>query len=531
MPGGAAAAGPVTFASPEGKSKLPGILMASFAAFGGFLFGYDTGYISGVKAMPYWLQLFGTNGKLETSNDSLVTSILSAGTFFGALFAYPVGDFLGRRLGIVFACLVFSVGVALQTAATAIPVFTVGRVFAGLGVGLVSCLVPMYQSETAPKWIRGGVVACYQWAITIGLLVAAIVVNATKDIDDERCYRIPIGIQFIWAAILSGGIYTLPESPRYLILKGRDDEARRALGRLLSTEPDSEEVQAEFTDIAGALETERAIGATSYLDCFRSGQGRNGLRTWTGIILQALQQLTGINFIFYYGTTFFMRSGITNSFIITIATNVVNVGMTVPGIWAVDKVGRRSLLIIGAVVMCVCEFIVAIVGVTVSVTNQSGQKVLIAFVCIYIGAFAATWGPIAWVVVGEIFPLAIRAKSMSMATASNWLWNFAIGYSTPYLVDEGAGKAGLGAKVFFIWGGCCFLCLAFTYFFIPETKGLSLEQVDLLYQNSSIIGSNQYRRQLIAEGQNNEAVQANRQAYRTVSRTHEEKLAEKAEHV
>lgn len=122
----------------------------------------------------------------------------------------------------------------------------------------------------------------------------------------------------------------------------------------------------------------------------------------------------------YYGTTFFQRSGIANPFVITIATNVVNVGMTVPGILAIDKVGRRSLLLYGAAIMCVCEYIVAIVGVTVSTTNESGQKVLVAFVCIYIAAFAATWGPIAWVVTGEIFPLAIRAKAMSMSTASNW---------------------------------------------------------------------------------------------------------------
>lgn len=128
-------------------------------------------------------------------------------------------------------------------------------------------------------------------------MIAAVVVNATKDRPDASCYRIPIGIQFAWAAILSGGLFILPESPRYLILKGRDDEARRSLGRLLSAAPDSEEVQAEYVDIAGNLEHEREVGATSYLDCFTNGPGRNCLRTCTGIALQAWQQLTGINFI------------------------------------------------------------------------------------------------------------------------------------------------------------------------------------------------------------------------------------------
>lgn len=165
----------------------------------------------------------------------------------------------------------------------------------------------------------------------------------------------------------------------------------------------------------------------------------------------------------------------------------------------VDRVGRRSMLLVGAAGMVVCEYIVAIVGVTISTENLAGQKVLIAFVCIYIAFFASTWGPIAWVVCGEIYPLAIRAKAMSMSTASNWLWNFAISYATPYLVNEGPGNAGLGVKVFFIWGSTCLGCLVFTYFLIPETKGLSLEQVDILYQNTTPPKSVAYRRQLILE--------------------------------
>ncbi|KAG8711573.1 hypothetical protein FRC08_015736 [Ceratobasidium sp. 394] len=142
----------------------------------------------------------------------------------------------------------------------------------------------------------------------------------------------------------------------------------------------------------------------------------------TGIFLQAWQQLTAINFIFYYGATFFVRSGIRNPFLITIATNVVKVGMTVPGIYLV-KVGRRRLLLIGAAGMLICEYLVTIIGVTISINNQAGRKVLIAFICINIALFAATWGSIVWVVTGEIFPLANRAKTMSLLTASNWLWN------------------------------------------------------------------------------------------------------------
>ena len=490
------------------------LTVTCFAAFGGFLYGYDTGYIGGVKEMPWWLDQFGefnaAQGKnvLSSGNSSLVTSILSVGTFFGALGAYPAGDALGRRWGIIAYLCLFAIGVALQTVGTTIPIFTVGRVFAGLGVGGTSCLVPMYQSECAPKSVRGLIVSAYQWMITIGLLIAAVIVNATKDINGPACFRIPIGIQFAWAAILATGLAIFPESPRYLIMKGHEEKAQRALSRILGAPVDSPEVMEEYAEIASNLHHERSLGKSTYLDCFRNNEGRYGLRMWTGIGIQALQQLSGVNFIFYYGTTFFKQSGISNSFLITIATSVVNVGMTIPGMLAVDRSGRRFLLLTGAVVMATSQLIVAIVGTIIGNGNAAGQKVLIAFVCIFIGAFAATWGPMAWVVTGEIYPNAIRAKAMSMSTASNWLLNFVIGYVTPYMVDSGPGNANLGAKVFFIWGGFCVICFFFVYFCIPETMGLSLEQVDILYRNSSILKSNQFRKQILSENIHDDTIEA-----------------------
>jgi sugar porter (SP) family MFS transporter len=498
------------------------VIMSAFAAFGGILFGYDTGTIGGVIAMQDWLNVFGTFdpthqlGKdtnfmyLPTSDKSLVVSILSAGTFFGALLAFPMGDMVGRKWGIVCSCVVFALGVGLQLD-TRWATFVVGRVIAGLGVGLVSCLVPMYQSECSPKNIRGLIVGLYQLAITIGALLAAIVLNATKDKQSHAAWRTPIAVQFVWAFVLGGGMMLLPESPRYLLHKGREDKARHALGRLTNRPADSPEVDAECTEITLALEEERAIGSGSYADCFKNTSLKNGLRTWTGIMLQGWQQLTGINFIFYYGTTFFQSAGISNPFIITIIADVVNTCMTIVGINLIDRVGRRRLLLIGAAGMMVCEYIVAIVGVTAGqvasdgTVNKTAQRVLIAFVCFYISFFATSWGPVAWVITGEIFPLNIRAKGMSLSVASNWLWNFGIGYATPYLVDpstkgqpNGVATAHLHVKVFFIWGSTCLGCLIFTYFFIPETKGLSLEQIDLLYKESSIVNSEKYRRQMIA---------------------------------
>lgn len=434
--------------------------------------------------MPYWLKTFSTGYTVDglpaitSSQSSMIVSILSAGTFFGALTAAPTADFFGRRYGLMVTMIVFCLGVILQTISTAIPMFTAGRFFAGYGVGMVSALIPLYQSETAPKWIRGTVVGAYQWAITIGLLIAAIVDNATKDRDDTGSYRIPIAVQFAWALIIFFGMLILPETPRMYIKRGNPERAAKSLATLRRLDVDHPAIVEELGEIMANHEYEMALGKASYLDCFR---GNLGKRLATGCLLQALQQLTGVNFIFYYGTSFFKRSGISNSFTVSMITSAVNVASTLPGLYLVEAWGRRPLLLFGAIGMAVCQFIVAGVGTGVGIENIVAQQALIAFVCIYIFFFACSWGPVAWVVTGEIFPLKVRAKSLSMTTASNWLLNWAIAYATPYMVDEGPGNANLQAKVFFVWGGFCFICIAFVYFMIYETKGLSLEQVDELY--------------------------------------------------
>lgn len=457
----------------------PAIVIGLFVAFGGVLFGYDTGTISGIIAMDYWKKEFSTEPDLSitAAQDSLIVSILSAGTFFGALTAAPFGDLLGRRWGlIVSAGLVFNLGVIMQTASTAQPLFIAGRFFAGYGVGLISALIPMYQSETAPKWIRGTIVGAYQLAITIGLFLAAIVNNATKNRQDSGSYRIPIAVQFAWSIILVGGLLFLPETPRYLIKMDKYDEAAKSLGQLRRLPVDHPAVIEELNEVQANHLYEMSLGKSTYIECF---QGTLGKRLLTGCLLQSLQQLTGVNFIFYYGTQYFQRAGFDNPFIIQVITNCVNVASTFPGLWMVERLGRRNLLLLGGVGMCVCQYIVAITGTVAGTTDLPAQRAAIAFVCIYIFFFASSWGPVAWVVTGELFPLKARAKCLSMTTASNWLLNWAIAYSTPYMVDP--DHANLQSKVFFIWGSFCFVCIFFVWAMIYETKGLTLEQVDELY--------------------------------------------------
>ncbi|KAK4040638.1 general substrate transporter [Parachaetomium inaequale] len=483
----------------EAGSAWPAIAISAFVAFGGVLFGYDTGTISGILAMDHWRDLFSTGyrdskGHLDVSpsQSSAIVSILSAGTFFGALASPLLGDNIGRRWGLIASCWVFNLGVVLQTAATALPLFLAGRFFAGLGVGLLSALVPLYQSETAPKWIRGAIVGGYQFAITIGLLLAAVVDNSTHLRNDTGSYRIPIAVQFAWSLILMIGMLLLPETPRYLIKRGQMDKAKAALGRIRRLPHDHAAVRDELAEVQASYEHEMSIGQASYLDCFRGGMLKRQL---TGMGLQALQQLTGINFIFYYGTQYFLNSGISNAFTITLITSCINVVSTIPGLYATDTWGRRPLLLLGGVGMSVSQLLVAILGTTTTgqdsdgntlVFNLAAQKASIAFVCIYIFFFASTWGPLAWVVTGEIFPLKHRARGLSITTATNWLLNWAIAYATPYLVNYGEGYANLQSKIFFVWFGCCFLCIAFVYFLVYETKGLSLEEVDEMYADRTV---------------------------------------------
>lgn len=481
-------------------------IICGFGSFGGIFFGYDSGYISGVMGMDYFIHEM--TGKvddgtgtfaLESWQQSLITSILSAGTFFGALFAGDLADWLGRRVTVILSCVVFLIGVVLQTASSSIALLAVGRIIAGFGVGGVSATIILYMSEIAPKKVRGATVAGYQFCVTIGLLLASCVDYGTKDRTDSGSYRIPIAIQMLWAIILMIGLFLLPESPRFYIKKGRPEQAVKVLSILRQQPEDSTFVQEEIAEIIENHERESALIPTqtyiqSWASCFTGSlrdQSSNIRRTILGTSLQMMQQWTGINFIFYFGTTFFQELGtIKNEFLISIITTLVNVGSTPLSFYTVEKMGRRILLIYGAAGMVVCEFIVAIAG-TVDGDNPKTVSAMIAFICIYVFFFASTWGPGAWIVIGEIFPLPIRSRGVALSTASNWLWNCIIAVITPYMVSTDKGN--LGAKVFFIWGSLCGCCLLYAIFLIPETKGLTLEEVDIMLTETTPMTSYKWK--------------------------------------
>lgn len=233
----------------------------------------------------------------------------------------------------------------------------------------------------------------------------------------------------------------------------------------------------------------------SWANCFKGSlwRGNSNLRrTILGTSLQMMQQWTGVNFIFYYSTPFLQSTGaISNSFLISVIFNLVNVLSTPVSFYTVERFGRRIILIIGAAGMTICLFIVGSIGVTVGFNkthldaagssvadNISAVNAQVSFIAIFIFFFASTWGPGAWIVVGEIFPLPVRSRGVALSVASNWLWNTIIAVITPYMVGTDKGDGNMKSSVFFVWGALCASALVYSYFLVPETKGLSLEQVD-----------------------------------------------------
>ena len=409
-------------------------MMCVFAAFGGIFFGYDSGYIAGVMGMKFFIETIEGPGAVALSvwKKSLITSILSAGTFFGALIAGDIADWLGRRFTIISGCTVFIVGVILQTASAGLGLIVAGRLIAGFGVGFVSAIIILYMSEIAPRKVRGAIVSGYQFCICIGLLLASAVDYGTQERTDSGSYRIPIALQMLWALILAVGLFVLPESPRFFVRKGKLTQAAEVLARLRDQPLDSEYIRDELAEIVANHEHEMSlVGNPSYLqnwaNCFRGSVFDNSSylrRTVLGTSMQMMQQWTGCNFVFYFGTTFFQQLGtIQNAFLISLITTLVNVCSTPISFYTMERLGRRPLLIWGAFGMCICQFIVAIVG-TVKPDDDNAVKAMIAFICIYIFFFATTWGPGAWVVIGEVFPLPMRAKGVALSTASNWLCKF-----------------------------------------------------------------------------------------------------------
>jgi MFS transporter, SP family, sugar:H+ symporter len=249
--------------------------------------------------MTEFKQAYGdpATGTYTTSQKSLIVAILSCGTFIGALISGVLADWCGRRTTIIAGCLVFIVGVIVQVATISVSAIVCGRLIAGIGVGFVSAVNILYMSEVAPRHVRGAIVSCYQFAITLGIMLASCVGFATKDRADTGAFRIPIALQFLWATVLMTGLMLLPESPRYFVRKGRLDLAMKALARVRGQPWESESVLHELAEIQANYEYEQQLGEVTWIGCFSGGvfnSSSNARKLFIGTALQMFQQFTGM---------------------------------------------------------------------------------------------------------------------------------------------------------------------------------------------------------------------------------------------
>ncbi|KAH8929193.1 sugar transporter [Atractiella rhizophila] len=465
-----------------------------FVAFGGFLFGYDIGVISGCLVMPDFIRRFG-NGQtdaegnlvLNADRQSVITSLLSAGTFVGALGQAFTADSLGRKASIQFWSAIFTVGVVIQTASVTSTVqLVIGRFIAGLGVGAMSAIVPLYNGEAAPKHLRGTLLCLYQLMIIIGLFLSYCIDLGTHKISTSASWRIPVGIQILWGLILIVGPFFLPESPRYLLGKQRTEEARRSIAISNGVSVDHPVVGERMEELEVAIREENEGGKVSWFECFST---RNVLwkRTLNGMMLQFIQQLNGQNFYYYFGPVFFQAAG-TDLDPLKIQTILggVSVAGTIPALYLIETTGRRKMLMIGAVGQAISALIAGVGGNALvdqntpkedlTAANKTGGKLLIAFAVIHVLFFSTFWGPTPWTYLGESFPLRVRAKCIALGSATNWVWNFLLGFFAPRIAKD------IGPLILLIFFGMLVFGFFYTYFMIPETKGLSLEQVDEMYR-------------------------------------------------
>ncbi|KAF2766374.1 hypothetical protein EJ03DRAFT_330105 [Teratosphaeria nubilosa] len=464
--------------SPVTVLRLRILAMALIVSVGGVVFGYDTGQISGFLEMPDFIDRFGSNGAFTNARSGSITGLLSIGSLLGALLSAPIADIFGRKICVIVWNVVFVCGVIIQIASvTSWVQLMMGRWLAGFGVGGLSVLTPMYQSETAPRQIRGALVSCYQLSITFGIFLADAINLGTHTIDGSASWRITMGIGFLFPLLMGTGILFLRESPRWDYRHGRIDRARTTIALSYGVSENHWEVHREMEEIREKFEAENAGGGKhKFYEVFTGP--RMFYRTCLGMTLQMLQQLTGANYFFYYGTSVFAGVGISDSYVTALILGAINFGMTIPGLFVVERFGRRQALISGGLWMFLCFMIFASVGHFLfqqGIETYTAGIVMIVFAALFIAGYAMTWAPIVWAVIGEMFPTRYRAQAMGLSSSSNWLWNFLIAFFTPFITAD------IDFRYGYVFAACCFTGSFVVYFFLCEAKGRTLEEIDTMY--------------------------------------------------
>ena len=460
-------------------TNLKVIALAVAGAVGGFLFGFDSSVVNGAVD-PIQTQF----GLSESLTGFAVASAL-IGCAVGAYVAGRLADWKGRIPAMLVGAILFFVSAVGTGLAFNVWDLIAWRLVGGLGIGIASVIAPAYIAEISPKNLRGRLGSLQQLAITIGIFAALLSDTLFAGWAGGAGQELWLGLEaWRWmflAGILPAVVYglialKLPESPRFLVLKGRDDEVRGIFARLWP----GDDVERAIRDMRSVIETD-AHGSKK--GALRGN--RFGLKpiVWVGIILSVFQQFVGINVIFYYSTTLWKSVGFeeSDSLTISVATAVTNIAVTFVAIALVDRVGRRPILLFGSVGMTAALATMAIafsqsvqVAGEPSLPGAWGPVALVA-ANIFVISFGASWGPVVWVLLGEIFPSRIRARALGIAAAAQWIANFVITVSFPPLASVSLVLTyGLYAL---------FAALSFVFVFkvVPETNGLSLEEAETLF--------------------------------------------------
>ncbi|AET40079.1 uncharacterized protein Ecym_5319 [Eremothecium cymbalariae DBVPG len=476
--------------SPVMGSLAKPVLFCMVIAFGGFILGWDIGTIGGLMNMPSFKNHFGTRYNASTGLNEfpnlllgLIIGIFNVACALGGLTLAKVGDFKGRKVGIAVSLLVYVFGVVIELAKpTHWGQFFIGRIFTGVGVGSLTVLVPMYVAEISPVRIRGSMVVLFQLNITVGVLVGNFVNYGCKkgfgDILSKKHWQVPIALGPMWAAVVLLGLVMIPESSHYLASKDKIKEAERSFAVMNALEVDDPIVFSEVAAMAAKTKELKANGEEGFWE-FIAGKPRLGWRLLLGMVTMSLQQLSGVNYFFYYGTSLFNSVGLDDSYVTAIIISAVNLVATFLGIYIVERLGRKACAIIGAAGMCFSMLLYACLGSFILDNSNGNNKptgaAMIAFTCIYMIFFASTSGPVAFVIISELYPLRTRNTSMAICNSMNCLSNFTITLLTPTIVSA------IGYKFGFVFVFFLVFSVFFFYKYLPETKGLTVSEVDELY--------------------------------------------------
>jgi sugar porter (SP) family MFS transporter len=451
------------------EKKVSSRFIYFFGAFGGILFGYDIGVMTG--ALPFLQQDWNIENAAVIG---WITSSIMLGAIFGGALAGQLSDRLGRRKMILIAAVIFVVGSILSGIAPPNGHYFLiaARIFLGMAVGAASALVPAYMSEMAPAHLRGRLSGINQTMIVSGMLLSYIVDYLLSGLPATMAWRLMLTMAAVPALILFFGVLKLPESPRFLIKNNKLDEARRVLSYLRPKET----LDSEIKQIQEAAEQEKVASQTTSWGSLLSSKYRYLLIAGVGVA--AFQQFQGANAIFYYIPMIVENAtgtAASTALMWPIIQGIILVLGSLLFLVIADKFKRRTLLTLGGTVMGLSFILPAILQ---KVIPDANPMMIVVFLSIYVAFYSFTWAPLTWVIIGEIFPLMIRGRASGIASSFNWIGSFLVGLMFPIMIATISQEA-----VFAIFGVICLLGVAFVRIRVPETRGYTLEEIESMEES------------------------------------------------